>query len=103
MYLFGSEFIIKTDHKPLVPLLNNPNSNLPMRIERLLMYLQQFKYKVQYKAGSQNAADCLSRLAIDLSAVYEKNSGIREEIVNVISKDTTSKAITLAQIHESTK
>ena len=39
MYLFGSEFIIKTDHKPLVPLLNNPNSNLPMRIERWLMYL----------------------------------------------------------------
>ena len=103
MYLIRSEFIIETDHKPLVPLFNNPNRNPPMRTEHWLMYLQQFKYSLEYKAGSHNAADYLSRHAIHWSAVDEKNSQIREEIVNVIINDTTPKAITLPQIQEATK
>ena len=41
-YLIGSSFIIETDHQPLLPLFNNPHSRPPMRIERWLLYQQQF-------------------------------------------------------------
>ena len=33
MYLIGSTFVVETDHKALLPLFNNPNSFLPLRIE----------------------------------------------------------------------
>ena len=42
-------------------LFNNPHSKTPMRIERWLLYLQQFDYKLVYRQGNKNAADYLSR------------------------------------------
>ena len=46
-YLMGSTFTVLSDHKPLESLMNNANSRPPMRIERWLMYLQQFDFKVK--------------------------------------------------------
>lgn len=34
LYLFGSEIILTTDHKPLEIIFNNPRSKTPARIER---------------------------------------------------------------------
>ena len=41
MYLLGGKhFQLSTDHKPLLPLLNNPQAKLPPRTERLIMKMQ---------------------------------------------------------------
>ena len=48
LYLIGSSFVIETDHQPLLPLFNNPHSRPPMRIERWLLYLQQFDFQLKY-------------------------------------------------------
>lgn len=60
-YLFGREFNILSDHKPLVWLANmkTPNS----KIIRWKTQLEEFDYKITHIAGSKNkVADPLSRI-----------------------------------------
>lgn len=60
-YLAGLEFELETDHKPLEAIFK-PSSKPPARIERWLLRLQSFKFKVIYRPGKFNIADSLSRL-----------------------------------------
>ena len=58
-------FFIRTDHKPLVSLLTNSNSDLHDRRARWLSQCLQFSYTVEYIQGKDNnVADVLSRLAL---------------------------------------
>lgn len=60
LYLIGCEFKILTDHKALVKVLS-PNSIPSARVERWLLYLQQFTYQIIHIPGKTNKADPLSR------------------------------------------
>ena len=61
MYLLGKTFILYTDHKPLVHLLNNPRKNSPFRVERIRLKLQGFQFTVEYLPGALNPTDYASR------------------------------------------
>lgn len=62
MYLFGKDtFDLVTDHKPLEVIFGNRTKSCA-RIERWVLRLQSYSYKVVYKPGKTNIADCLSRL-----------------------------------------
>ena len=62
MYLLGApHFQLATDHKPLIPLLNNPTAKLPPRIERMVMKIQNLDYTAIHIAGKSNMTDYLSR------------------------------------------
>ena len=84
-YLIGSSFVIETDHQPLIPLFNNPHSTPPMRIERWLLYLQQFDYQLKYCPGKQNAADYLSRHMLPLTESDIQASEARKQIFTGLS------------------
>lgn len=59
-YLYGNEFIIRTDHKPLKFINSHRNPNT--RIMNWALKLSQYNYKIEYIAGKENIeADCLSR------------------------------------------
>ena len=62
-YILGREFLIETDHKPLVPLLNTKHLDaLPPRILRFCLRLAKFNYSVFHIPGKLlYAADTLSR------------------------------------------
>ena len=67
-FLYGRKFIIQTDHKPLEGLFNEkkrvPQQAAP-RVQRWVLTLAAFEYKIAYKAGKTNAnADALSRLPL---------------------------------------
>ena len=67
-YLFGRHFTLVTDHKPL-ECIYSPRSRPSARIERWVLRLQSFDYKVRYIVGKDNCADALLRLPIqDTSA-----------------------------------
>lgn len=62
LYLLGREFELETDHRPLTAIFK-PTSQPPGRIERWVLRLQPFRFRVIYKPGKENVADSLSRLS----------------------------------------
>lgn len=61
-YIISFKVVIKTDHKPLVPLLSDIElEKIPARIPRFRMRLMRFHYKVEHISGVHNViADALS-------------------------------------------
>ena len=60
LYLYGHDFVLVTDHKPLEVIYGSRNSKTSARIERWVLRLQPYTFKVQYKPGTNNPADYLS-------------------------------------------
>ena len=66
MYIFGREFTLITDHKPLTSIFH-PAKNIPAiaaaRLTRYAMFLAGLQYKIQYRNTKEHCnADGLSRL-----------------------------------------
>jgi len=62
-YLFGTEFQVLTDHKPLEMICRKPITSAPPRLQRLLVKIQGYNCHVKYKAGKEMfLSDTLSRL-----------------------------------------
>ncbi|UYV65022.1 hypothetical protein LAZ67_3002850, partial [Cordylochernes scorpioides] len=60
--LSGHPFVVQTDHQPLLPLVKKPLSDISPRLQRLVMKLIAFDFKLQYKPGKYLiVADTLSR------------------------------------------
>lgn len=95
-YFFGREFELITDHKPL-EVIFGPKSKPCARIERWVLRLQSYKYKVIYKPGKTNIADPLSRLAIttETPTVFDEGA---EHYVNWVAATATPIAIKMNEI-----
>ena len=67
-YLYGHQFAILTDHKPLLGLLDESHAIPSMtaaRIQRWALLLAGYSYTLRYRPGKGNAnADCMSRLPL---------------------------------------
>ena len=64
LYLYGVKFELRIGHKPLAIVLGKTSNPPSARIERWLLYLQQFQYEITYIRGTDNVADVLSRLPV---------------------------------------
>jgi hypothetical protein len=63
-YLYGTKFIIYTDHRPLTWLFSLKDAN--SKLTRWRLKLQECNYEIRYRKGSQNTnADALSRIQIN--------------------------------------
>ena len=74
-----------------------------MRIERWLLYLQQFDYQLKYCPGKQNAADYLSRHMLPLTESDVQTSEARKLAVHSIITNTAPNAISLADNQAATR
>ena len=60
VYLQGTEFKIRTDHKALIAV--KKNAILNSRLTRWSLFLQQFHFNIEHKSGKVNVVpDVLSR------------------------------------------
>ena len=93
-YILGKSIVIESDHKPLVPLLNNKSlDTLPPCILRFHLRLMRFDYTVCHVPGkSLYTADTLSRAPLPHSARDCCNADfIEEQVLEVISQLPASK------------
>ena len=63
-YLYGRQFVIISDHKPLMHILNTSKAIPTMasaRIQRWAITLSAYTYTINYKCGEEHAnADAMS-------------------------------------------
>ena len=62
LYLFVSEFIVVTDHKPLLGIVNSQKP-ASLRMERWRLRLMPYQFTLEYRPGKNelNPADYMSR------------------------------------------
>ena len=93
-YLFGQNFTIVTDHKPLLGLLGEKQAVPTMaaaRIQRWAMFLAAYQYQLIYRPGAQNGnADALSRLPLKEMASTGEEDETPEEIILTLQKLATT-------------
>ena len=79
-YLLGRKFLIESDHKPLIPLLNTKQlDNLPPRVLRFRLRLARYDYTVQHVPGKDlYTADTLSRAPV--AGMESEEKSLQEEV-----------------------
>lgn len=97
-YVYGISFELVTDHKPL-EVIYGPKSRPCARIERWVLRMQPYDFKVKYKPGAKNIADPLSRL-LSKSESDSKHVAEAEEYVRFVAISATPKAMTTREVEE---
>ena len=65
-YVYGKVIQVESDHKPLESIFKKPLHQAPMRLQRMLLRLQRYSLKVNYRPGKElHIADALSRAFLD--------------------------------------
>ena len=108
VFLIGTRFTVVTDHKPLVVMFNNPYKTLPIRISRMMTYLQEFDFNTVYKPGKENISDYLSRHAgqpkehSDLACQHDDLESEVTKLVRGLFSKQVPKAVTIDMVQEET-
>ena len=100
-YLYGRQFTLVTDHRPLCKLLGS-NQGVPSlaaaRMQRWALILSAYQYILEYTPGSQNeCADCLSRLPLPSS-----KCDAAERMCSIHAMDIDSLPVTARDIAKGT-
>ena len=79
-YLYGKEFVLVTDYKPLCKLFGHADGIPTLtaaRIQRWALILNAYQYRIEYVPGSENyCADCMSRLPLSTCLDDDKEMDI---------------------------
>ena len=69
-FLYGNEFVLETDQKPLEAILSKSLNQATPRLQHILIRTFPYHFKVRYIPGITNhVADCLSRLGFQKDTI----------------------------------
>ncbi len=100
-YIYGRQFDLLTDHKPLESIYG-PRSKPCACVERWVLRLQPYNFKIIYVSGKENIADPLSRL-LGSTAMREKHSHESDEYVRFVAISATPRALTSREVEEASE
>ena len=101
LYLYGSEFTIVTDHKPLLGIFKS-HKPTSARMDRWKLRLMPYSCHLVYRPGKddENPADFMSRHP-NHQVTTERN--VADEYVNYVCTNAVPKAMTLQEIQGETE
>ena len=101
LYVYGAQFSIITDHKPLIGIFSN-RKQAPARFERWKLRLMPYDCKLIYRPGkdAENPAYFLSRHPCPSDSELQN---LAEDHVNYVCTTAVPKAMTLEDIKRTTK
>ena len=99
LYLYGSEFTVVTDHKPLLGIINSQKPTTA-RMERWRLRIMPYQMTLQYKPGRNdlNPADYISRHPQTIPTRNNK----AEDYISFITSKAVPKSMTLDEIRAAT-
>ena len=101
-YVYGKEVEVESDHKPLEAIMLKPLCHAPPRLQRMLLRLQKYDFKLKYKPGKEMLiADTLSRACIKDTTTDR----MEEELscaVNLVLNNSSVSDVWLQEIKETT-
>ena len=69
-FLYGNQFTLETDQKPLEAILSKTLNQATPRLQRILIRTFPYNFKIRYITGLTNQiADCLSRLGVQKDSI----------------------------------
>lgn len=95
MYVYGREFELETDHKPLEHMYST-TSKPPARVERWVLRLQSYDFKVVYRPGKTNIADALSRM----NTHQQRDRGDNCDFVRMVVQQSVPIALTAKEVEQ---
>ncbi|GBL79149.1 Retrovirus-related Pol polyprotein from transposon 17.6 [Araneus ventricosus] len=91
-YVFGQHVEIETDHKPLLGLIHKPFENISPRLQRLLLRLQRYSFKLIHVPGEYLAvADALSRAPLPTHPVSTSDIDNAQLMISLLVQASKSK------------
>ena len=97
-FLYDKPFTINTDHKPLLKILSN-NSSPPPRIQKWMLRLQAYVFKLVHKPGKDNPADYLSRSPSPVLFRIEPD----DAYIRLLVQDTIPTSVSMDSIRNHTE
>ena len=88
------------NNKPLEDIYGNRKAKASAQIERWILQLQPYTFRIVYKSGANNPADYLSRHPINLQS--RKQEKMTEEYINFIADNSVPRAMTMDEIIKAT-
>lgn len=98
-YLLGCEFTLITDCKAL-KFLFSVRSRPCARIERWVLRLQAYRYRIEHIPGNYNIADAVSRLSA--SSTGEDDDGVADAYIRYVARDDLPVAVSFQEMVEET-
>ena len=103
LYVFGQQFTVISDHKPLEGIFNSVRARPNARIERWSLRLQSYDFVLRYKPGDDNPADFLSRHPVNpAKSKTPHETKVAEEYIALIANHTVPKSMTVNEVREAT-
>ena len=100
VYLYGIEFELHTDHTPLETIYSS-RSKPCARIERWILRLQPYKFKVKYLPGEKNIADLLSRLLQENKQAESSSAHkVSDEFIRFVAMTASPRSMTTREVEE---
>ena len=96
LYLYGIEFDLITDHNPL-EVIYSEKSKPSARIQRWVLRLQSYAFRVIYRPGKDNVADSLSRL-VKRSEKTALRRNVAEAYIRFVASEDAPEAITIKEL-----
>ena len=102
IYLYGHEFTLVTDYKPLELIYRNPKSRPSARLERWCLRLQDYTFQVKYQTGPANPSDYLSRHPLT-TRPDNKQQNLSDEHVRFVVNHAVPVALDVNTIRRATQ